>query len=75
MEELAHLQGLSRQVIDYFGDIPGKVDDLRFKICKVMLVLSTLKQELTNLETKLNILEEPKPLTSKIWSNSMLRET
>lgn len=75
VEEFSHLEGVSRQTINDFSKTSGKPNNLRYKISKVRLVLDTLKQQLTNYETKLICCEMPRPLSNNIWKNLVPRET
>lgn len=56
VDQIDQLQGLSRQVIKDFNDTSKRVDETRYKVSKVKLLLSSLSKEFTNLEMKLIVL-------------------
>lgn len=56
VDQIDQLQGLSRQVLKDFNDTSKRVDETRYKVSKVKLLLSSLSKEFTNLEMKLIVL-------------------
>lgn len=66
IEELAHLGDMSRQIMNDFSQSSKKVDDLKFKIFKVMLVLNALKKEMANPKMELEVVRMFRPLSNKM---------
>lgn len=56
VDQIDELQSLSCQVIEDFSDTSERVDETRYKVSMVKLLLSSLAKEFTNLEMELIVL-------------------